>query len=154
MWLKQITDNWPIIAVFAIISLMMICRVILFWRWLGKRRIARNFEKFEASLLDPDLTPNGSPFLTGETKLPTDVTIFLPGYKDGESLIPSIEEGLKVLSLGFLIRDFRVGHDLGLDVHLNDFVAGVDYLRNHLLEHDAPVGTIIEYDGGDLSIHD
>ena len=69
--------------------------------------------EFEASLLVPERMPNESPFLTGEIKLPTDVTIFLPDYKDGESLILSIEKELKALSLGFLIRHFRIDQNLG-----------------------------------------
>ena len=151
---------WHIWNIWIAILLIAFCFAIMAYhfaeirRSLRERRLARNFEKFEQSLLDPNLTSGNSPFLTGETKLPTEVTIHVPNYPDGTALISSIQRGLRVHSLGFLIREFHNGDDLCFDINLNDFVSGVEFLRNHLLESQAPKGTIIEYDGGDLSIHE
>ena len=156
--IKQIFDNWPLIAVFVIFSVMMMCHLINFRRWLAERRIGRDFEKFEASLLTPDLSPNGSRFLSGETKLPSDTTIHLPqllgGELSAESLANSIDEGLRMRSLGQVIRYFQFDEGIGIDTRLTDFVCGVDFLRDHLLERNAPLGTTIEYEHGDMNIHE
>lgn len=129
------------------------CHMASFCRWLAIRRHKRKFEKFEAALLDSDPASSNSPFLTGESKLPTDVTVHLRKCIDDDALLQSVNTGLALHELGSVTRHFRIGDDVGIDIHLVDFVDGVEFLRNCLLDHHAPPGTIIEYDGGDLDIH-
>ena len=96
--------------------------------------------------------------MNGEISLEQEVQLIFPKAMTSESLqnefrIP-IEKALNSTQLGRIVRTYQIELTSGIDIELHDFVQGVDLLRKLLIELNAPHGTLIEYDHGDLAIYE
>ena len=156
--LTQIFESWPIIAVFLVFVVILLCRLEELRNWLIKRRIKRDFSEFEKSLVQDNGSGKVSRFFSGETKLPSELTVHIPSATLEnsfiESLSTSLNQGLQQKSLGHVIRHFSIGDSCGIDVWLDDFVSGVEFLREHLVLQNVPQQTLIEYEMGEFPIYD
>ena len=134
---------------------MLLSHVKNFLRYRAERKNRKDFDNFEESLIDPDA---GSRFFSGETKLQSETTIYLPGYNEADLLVTkvttSVDESLRRKELGFVIRCYPYDDGTGIDLQLVDFVQGLDVLRKTLLALDAPRDTFIEYETGELHIYE
>ena len=90
--------------------------------------------------------------------MPSELSIHIPSAEIEpsfiESLSSSLDDELKRKSLGYVIRHFSVGNSSGIDVWLEDFVSGVEFLREHLILQNVPQQTLIEYETGEFPIYD
>lgn len=156
----------PIAAIeyIAIIGLVLIGTLFvarngyLIYHYLGERKRQREFSKFEDVISGKtDDSEAAKKYFQGDVKLIQEVYVFIPtpmGDKERLKLQNPIDLALKEAGLGEVVRGYETGDSCGFDVHLNDFVRGVDLLRKQLVNREAPAGTLIEYSGGDLPIYE
>ena len=127
-----------------------------FLSYLSDERGIREFAKFEDSLIDRTEIKNK--YLTGESKLKNDVSVLIPRHSVAtdtiESLFVSIQAEIELKELGTITRTFVSGEFWGIDIALDDFVAGIEELRRQLLDWQVPQGTTIEYSHGELPVYD
>ena len=134
---------------------MLHANIVIYLRERADHQNKKEFEQFEESLVDPEA---GSRFFSGETKLQSETTIYLPGCDESEPLVAdvaaSLDGRLRREELGLVIRCYPYDEGTGIDLQLVDFVQGLDVVRNTLLAHDTPQNTFVEYETGELYIHD
>ena len=153
-----------LINYFAVTGVTLLFLVILaaraktLFEYFAERQRRREFQEFEDVLLGNNSdAQTAKKFFSGEVKLLEEVYVFIPVLLDWQErgqLEKPINLALRDAGLGHVVRGYSVEDSCGFDVHLNDFVQGVDLLRRLLVELEAPVGTLIEYTGGDLPIYE
>jgi len=126
---------------------------------LAERRAKRSFQEFEAVLSDPDGDPQQSrKFFSEEVVLAEDISILMPVFVDHQELVDKYQVPLvAALNDAGLIEDTRaytLVDNCGIDMRLNNFVAGLELVRSMLIQLEVPRGTLIEYSGGDLPIYE
>lgn len=145
-------------AVIGIVALAMIAVAALvrdFYDKFVSHRKTKQFSEFETVLTDAHADPHRArKFFSGEVKLEQEVYVFIPGTIEWEPFAVHVAAALEKAELGTVIRGNVTDDSCGFDLMLNDFVKGVDLLRKTLIGLNAPKGTLIEYSGGDLPIHD
>jgi len=147
---------WPFIAVFTILALMAHANWTIHKRACAATRNEKEFSILEASLFDPDSSDDTSRFFSGEAKLRSFSTIHFPASSgDGrfaENLAVAIDEALKIDEIGFVVRCYPYDGGIGIDLQMEDFIKGIDTVRNVLIQHDAPDQTFIECEAGELPL--
>ena len=127
-------------------------------RYMNERKRRREFSKFEDVISGKNNDMEASrKYFQGDVKLIQEVYVFIPIAMPNQERLElqrPIDNALKEAKLGEVVRGYQTGETCGFDVHLNDFIRGVDLLRKQLLGREAPKGTLIEYSGGDLPIYD
>ena len=148
-----------LIPVIFILGLFVLVYGRMFLQLLGDRKRAKQFKEFENVLSGVESDPHKTEkFFSGEVKIQQEVYILIPEEIVAQDRIERFEnpiaEALAATELGEIVRGFTSDGTCGIDVFLIDFVNGVDLLRKLLVQLKSPMGTLIEYDGGDLPIYD
>lgn len=153
-----------LINYFAVTGVTLLFLVIIIARaktlidYFVERKRQREFKEFEEVISGNNSDPQAAQkFFTGEVKLLEEVYVFIPvllEWQQRGELEKPIDMALREAGLGHVVRGYSVEDSCGFDIHLNDFVSGVDLLRRQLVELEAPIGTLIEYTGGDLPIYE
>ena len=153
--IEQIFTYLAFTGVFAVFAVILLANVKDYLRYRAEKKNKKEFDNFEESLVEPEA---GSRFFSGETKLRSETTIYLPGCNESDLLVTevatSVDERLRRKELGFVIRCYSYDDGTGIDLQLVDFVKGLEVLRNTLLALDAPRDTFIEYETGELYIYE
>ena len=128
-------------------------------RALAERRAKLRLQEFEAVLAEQNVDPQQSrKFFSGEVVLEQDIAILIPGFIEYEELVDKYQVPLvTALNDAGLIEDTRaytMVNNCGIDLRLNDFIAGLELVRAMLIDMEVPRGTLIEYSGGDLPIYE
>jgi len=149
---------------FAVTGVILVFGVILLAKarelteYLVERKQRREFRKFEDIISGANDDPVAAKkYFSGEVKLPEEVNVIIPvvlNLQELSKLHEPIDSLLKNAKIGYVVRAFETGDSCGFDLHVNDFVRGVDLIRRQLVERSAPRGTLIEYSGGDLTIYE
>ncbi|MFK7769410.1 MAG: hypothetical protein AB8B55_19490 [Mariniblastus sp.] len=127
--------------------------------FLAERKRKKQFQDFEKVISGEESDPEKAEmYFSGELKLSHEVYVLIPEAIQSSERIERFELPISLelqsSELGEIVRGFTTDDTCGFDVHLNDFVGGVDLLRRMLVDLQSPAGTLIEYDGGDLLVYD
>ena len=146
-------------GVIAILLLQLVANFHQIAQFLAKRRARRRFQEFEDVISEPIVDPHRSrKFFAEEVVLEEDVSIFFPVFLENNELVDKYQVPLvAALNKAGLVDDTRAYtfvESCGIDLRLNNFVAGLELLRSMLIQLEAPRGTLIEYSGGDLPIYE
>jgi len=150
---------------FAVSGAVLVCLLHLIvnfrqvTRFLAERRAKRRFQEFETALSEPNVDPQQSrKFFSEEVVLVEDVSILMPVFIEHQELVDRFQVPLvAALHDAGLVEDTRaytLVNECGIDLRLNNFVAGLELVRSMLIQLGAPRGTLIEYSGGDLPIYE
>lgn len=155
----ELIEHLPAAGYFLILLMLVVFYSVEFRQWWKAERLRRDFEEFEAAILDRSIPLNKCRFLNGETQIPSEMTVHIPLYPghswyELDALTQGIQEGLVARSIGEVIRKFKFEGGAGVDLSLTDFVSGVEFLRVFLLDANVPYGTLLEYEFGELPIYD